>query len=299
MFIKEIPNEYQQRVTKVINYILNNLSEKLSLETLAKLANYSPFHFQKIFKLVMEESPKQYIIRMRLQTAAHSLIVHSDKSITEIALDSGFSSSATFARAFKKYYGISAEEYRSITHLGNHPNIVEAQKIQSKIKKPIKTIILHQDFINNFEVNVEKFSALKGIFVNSKLNDSEDIQNSFAKVVQLAETHDLLTLDSKIIGVVYPHHNLYRAVVTVDEKQIIPPTLQKLEISSGKYAIIKAQGDFAKTFETLVIFSNFWLKKNGYQIANIYYFETFAENPSGKIYENLEKEIYNPIIPIK
>lgn len=299
MFQNQIPNEYRRRINQVINHILKNLKDDLSLEKLAKLVNYSPFHFQKIFKLVMEESPKQYIIRMRLQTAAHSLVVHNNKSITEIALDSGFSSSATFARAFKKYYGISAEEYRSITHMGNHPNREEAQRIQSNIKKPIKTIILQSNFLSNFEVIVEKVPAFKGIFVNSKLDDPEDIQNSFSKIVQLAETHDLLTQESKIMGVVYPHHNLYRAVVTVNAEPLIPSNMQLVEISAGKFAIIKAQGDFAKTFETMVIFSKFWLKKNGYQIANIYYFETFTENPIGKNYEKLEKKIYNPIIPIQ
>lgn len=103
MFKKELPNEYIKKTNEVINFILSNLAEDLSLEKLAKLANYSPFHFQKIFKLVIGETPKQYIIRMRLQTAAHSLVVHHEKSITEIALNSGFSSSATFARAFKVF----------------------------------------------------------------------------------------------------------------------------------------------------------------------------------------------------
>lgn len=95
--------------------MLKNLNEELTLQKLAGIANYSPFHFQKIFKQEIGESPKQYIIRMRLENAAHSLFVYRHRSITEIALDSGFASNATFARAFKNYFGFSAEEFRKLS----------------------------------------------------------------------------------------------------------------------------------------------------------------------------------------
>lgn len=297
MFKKELPNEYIKKTNEVINFILSNLAEDLSLEKLAKLANYSPFHFQKIFKLVIGETPKQYIIRMRLQTAAHSLVVHHEKSITEIALNSGFSSSATFARAFKSFYGISSEEYRSLTHLGKHPDKNKAQKLRLQIKKTAKTIILQPQSFDSFEVKVQKIPPSRGIFINTKLDDSEAIEKAFHKIIQQAEAHDLMTEDSKLLGVVYPHHNLYRAVVTLDDKKIIPPNLHKIEISGGKYAIIKTHGDFAKTFEKLVAFSTFWLQKSGYQIANIFYFEILLENPTSKPYQLVEKDIYNPITP--
>jgi hypothetical protein len=59
--------EYKESVGKVLHYINQNLAGDVSLETLAGLANYSPFHFQKIFSEAMSESPKQYIIRLRLE----------------------------------------------------------------------------------------------------------------------------------------------------------------------------------------------------------------------------------------
>jgi AraC family transcriptional regulator len=65
LFAKNIPKDYRKAVNTVSNFILNNLNAKLSLEELAKVANYSPFHFQKIFKQVTGESPKQFITRSR------------------------------------------------------------------------------------------------------------------------------------------------------------------------------------------------------------------------------------------
>lgn len=230
---------------------------------------------------------------MRLQTAAHSLIVHQNKSITEIALEYGFSSSATFARSFKKYFGVSAEEYRRLTTLGDS----DSPKILHKKPKGAKVITINHRAIENLNVVIKQFPSFQGIFTNAKLDDSNSIQKAFSKISQLAKNHDLISEKSKIIGIVYPHHNLYRAVVTIEIPQIIPPKLQKIEFSAGKYATFKTSGNFEKTFETLVIFSKIWLKENGYKIANIFYFEMFAESPIGQDYELLEKETYNPIAP--
>ena len=65
--------EYQSRIRKVLAYIQENLSEELPLEKLSEVAFFSPFHFQKIFSKYVGESPKQYIMRLRLERIAHYL----------------------------------------------------------------------------------------------------------------------------------------------------------------------------------------------------------------------------------
>ena len=73
---------------------------------------------------IVGETLNQFIQRIRLEKAASQLIDNPKKSITEIAFDCGFSGSATFARAFKESFGISASQYRS----GERP-------VDSKIRK--------------------------------------------------------------------------------------------------------------------------------------------------------------------
>ena len=123
-----IKKEYQQGIQKVLHYISQNLSGDLSLETLASIANYSPFHFQKIFSEAVTESPKQYVMRLRLERAAHYLKVFSDLPVIEIAIGCGFSSPSIFSRAFKNYYGASAEEFRKMS-------IIEISAISNKLSK--------------------------------------------------------------------------------------------------------------------------------------------------------------------
>lgn len=102
-------------IRKVLEFIQMNLSEELSLQRLSGIANYSLFHFQRIFTEVIGESPKQYIIRLRLERAAHYLKVFPGLTISDLADKSGFSSLATFSRAFQNFFSVSAVEYRKMT----------------------------------------------------------------------------------------------------------------------------------------------------------------------------------------
>lgn len=104
--------EYEKRVNRVIDHIRDHLAETLSLEQLAQVAAFSPFHFHRIFRGITRETLFGFIQRVRLERAATALIHHPDESVLAIALDHGFSSAATFARAFKAHFGMSAMQWR-------------------------------------------------------------------------------------------------------------------------------------------------------------------------------------------
>ena len=82
--------EYLSRIRKVLAYIQENLTEDLPLEKLSGIAFFSPFHFQKIFSLYVDESPKQYIIRLRLARIAHYLKLYPGLSISDASFQCGF-----------------------------------------------------------------------------------------------------------------------------------------------------------------------------------------------------------------
>ncbi len=298
-FDKEIPKEYSKRMNEVINFILINLKEDLPLEKLAAVANYSPFHFQKIFKQVTGESPKQFIIRSRLETAAHLLIMHEHKSITEVALENGFSSPANFARSFKDYFGFSADELRNMPINERH-NLHKKRDKQKQLLDTdnfFKSIIIDKATEELLKVSVKRMSSIRGIFINTSLEDDIKIQTAFKKIIQSADAHDLLTQTSYFIGIIYPHQGLYRTVVTINPHQSIPKSLSTTEISTGKFASYRTSGNIKNTFKSIKTFAELWLPKSGYRIANIFGFEILAENPLTKPYHLMEREIYIPVEP--
>ncbi len=301
MIQKDIPKEYKKRINKVVNFILKNLKEELPLEKLASIANYSPFHFQKIFKQVIGESPKQYIIRLRLENASHSIIIYRNKSITEIALDSGFSSPSTFARAFKNYFGISAEELRSLS-----PKNKITKHMYINSKKHFTNV--ESDFINstydikywtkNLKVTVSRIPSYNLIFVNAPLSDTLKIQEGFRKIIQKAETHDLYTDQVKFIGIIYPHQVLYSAAITISNLNKLSDDFNDTVINAGKYATFKIKGNTLQTFHGVHAFYELWLPHSGYQIASPpFCFEILTENPLKTPYHKIEREIYISIEP--
>lgn len=104
--------EYLARIHRAQDYIEENLGEALVLETIAQAANFSPFHFHRLYTALTGETLYQFILRVRLERAASALYSKPHEAVTTIAIDLGFSSSATFARAFKAAFGVSASEYR-------------------------------------------------------------------------------------------------------------------------------------------------------------------------------------------
>ena len=137
---KALRAEYIGRINRVLDYIEANLTGDLSLATLARVANFSPFHFHRIFRIIIGETLNQFIQRRRLEKAASFLLANATRSITEIALDCGFSGSSTFARAFKGTFGVSASEYRAAGCAGQSKNgktKSKENKAESKLRQDV------------------------------------------------------------------------------------------------------------------------------------------------------------------
>ena len=105
--------EYENRVNRVIDHIGAHRGEELTLEALARVAAFSPFHFHRVFKAVTGENLFEHVQRVRLEAAAGALTLRPDAEVLAIALDNGFASASAFARAFKERFGMSATEWRA------------------------------------------------------------------------------------------------------------------------------------------------------------------------------------------
>ena len=126
--------EYDKRVNRVIDHIREHLDEELPLLRLARVAAFSPFHFHRVFKAITGETLFGFVQRLRIERAAGVLRGQADRSVLEVALDHGFSSAATFARAFKAHFGMSATQWRA----GGAERWRARQSAERKTGKPLR-----------------------------------------------------------------------------------------------------------------------------------------------------------------
>src|SRR5215510_12521255 len=103
--------DYQQRILRVLIHIQTHLDEAISLDDLARLACFSPFHFHRIFSGMTGEGVMEHVRRLRLERAAHRL-QFTEEPIVRLAFDAGFETHEAFSRAFKNMFGISPSEFR-------------------------------------------------------------------------------------------------------------------------------------------------------------------------------------------
>lgn len=105
--------EYVKRILKVLIYIEEHVDEEMTLEELAKIACYSPYHFHRIFQAIVGETVYRYVKRLKLEKAAGKLR-YTSQPVTEIALDASYDTPSAFTKAFKQFMGKSPKSYRSL-----------------------------------------------------------------------------------------------------------------------------------------------------------------------------------------
>src|SRR3954463_6592152 len=86
-------------------------AEPLDVPTLARLALVSEAHFIRAFRATFGETPNRYLQRRRVERAMW-LLRSSDRAVTDICMDGGFSSLGTFSRVFRDIVGETPSQHR-------------------------------------------------------------------------------------------------------------------------------------------------------------------------------------------
>lgn len=127
-------NYYVNLINETIEYIEENIHEKVSLEGLAGYFCISKFHFNRMFKTVTGMTLKQYVLGRKL-TQALIPLKERGVSVTDIAYDFGFEYPEVFSRAFKKQFGVSplvCKSEKTNVNLIEKANVVERDIVNYK-----------------------------------------------------------------------------------------------------------------------------------------------------------------------
>jgi AraC-like DNA-binding protein len=105
-------------------------AEPLDVRTVAAVAFLSPAHFSRTFRMVFGETPHRYLQRRRVERSMF-LLRETDRSVTDICFDIGFTSLGTFSRTFREIVGEAPSEYRK-----GHGPIVAPNCVQMANTRP-------------------------------------------------------------------------------------------------------------------------------------------------------------------
>ena len=281
--------EYFSRIQNVIKYIDQNLDSELSLNTLAEAAFFSPFHFHRIFTSILNETPQEFVKRIRLERAANMLLTNHKDSITDIALECGFSSSSVFSRAFKNHFNISASKWKTSKLLKDS----KISKVDSNISKELTSLENYFESLNNYSQNnirsskmsveVKKLPSYNVAYAaNLEGYKIDKIKAAWQKLTGWAGPKNLINDKTVFIGVSYDNPEItdpdkcrYYACITIPEEVETSDGIGKMTIDGGLHGVMRFKGHMNEIENVYTEFFGKWLPQSGYQPTNapfdIYY----------------------------
>ncbi|MFC3746676.1 GyrI-like domain-containing protein [Paenibacillus sp. GCM10012306] len=287
---------YTRQVNAVLDYIHTNLDDDLSLERLAEVAGFSPYHFHRMFKHVVKETLNKYVNRVRIEKASKLLVFHENMSLTEIGLECGFSSSAGFSRSFKIFYGMSPTNYRLQFNIFKPRSVTFAEKhfrhkmqVAGYLSIDIdETIRWAHHYVHTAQI--VHFPPVKVFSIrHSGLSDTgltPELSHAFDKAFRQAHHNGLLSSEPEIIGVSYDDPYMvplekcrYDACVTVTPHSESRDDLEIATLPGGKYAVIEIRGSIHLLWLLSGLLAQSWLPQSGYVLDNRPIIEKHFHNP--------------------
>lgn len=105
--------EYLEKIVGVCAYIDEHFAEEITLEGIADMVGYSKYHFARLFKQFTNASLYKYVNQKRI-AHAEELLSQPNLSVTEIAIQCGFSTTPTFIRMFKQIKNCTPTDFRKL-----------------------------------------------------------------------------------------------------------------------------------------------------------------------------------------
>jgi len=293
---------YKRRINQVIDYVNNNLEKTISLEELASVAFFSPFHFHRIFMAVTGESVNYFTNRLRLEKTAR-LLKFSKHPISDISITCGFSSPPTFSRAFKQYFGISPGSYRNNGKIEN-----------SKIRKELFSLneylvtMSEGELKTSFPVEIRNIPKRRVAYIRVLDSYREGVVlNAFEDIIKWAKKMNLFHSE-RIFGMsiddpmVTPKEKYrYEVCITIPEKFTVDAGdyIETTILPKCKYAVTTVSGNFNLVATATHYLFNNWLINSSFEPDHQPGLEIFLDKENICNWNHFDLELCIPIKNIK
>lgn len=315
---KSLNNEYYIRLNKTIDYIHNHYADELNLTRLADVACFSKFHFHRLFRTMVGETLNDFVQRIRLEKSIQKLIKEPSQSITEIALDCGFSSSQNFATLFKASYGLPPSTVRKEYNWDNYKIKMEKLRIKDKNVLQPAEAYLYDVYRNKRQLPIDRIMDQKSI-PDVKIVErqplrvayvriighyrEETIVPAFKKLLQWATPREYLTGKAIVLGVIgsptsiTPEDKLiFDACITVPDSVKADQWVNIQTLPGGKFGVhhCEIERNSAEAMWMNVMLN--WLFHSDYQPDDRPLWQIFYNDPET---HPLKHQILDLCLPIK
>ena len=274
-----------ERIFNIIDFIEKNMYEPIDIHDIARASNYSTYHFCRIFRSLVGDSPKEYLRKRRLTIAAERL-AKGESSILNIALDCQFESHASFTRSFKQLFKMTPEQYREGSdpfrliykdqfspHMLHHLQNRLAMEPEIVIRPEVKIIGIARQYQED-DLDIETlWSAFRP---NVSQIENRVGCNAFGIYEEYQENDTNVEFS-------------YICSVEVSDFDHVPEGMISRVIPEHLYAVFQHKGAISSLPETLKYIWGSWLPKSRYDYVEKPDFELYAP---GNQPETAEKMLF-------
>ncbi|WP_431303791.1 AraC family transcriptional regulator [Sediminicoccus sp. BL-A-41-H5] len=253
--------DHATRIARAMAHLAAQPDRTPSLEELADVAAFSPWHFHRAYRSLTGETPAETLARIRLSRAAAALI-KSDAPMARIAAAAGYGSTAAFTRAFREALGIPPGAYRQRAAIG--APIPEEETMQDIII--VETPPLHLAALPHRG----SFDAMGPVF---------------DRLGAWAGARGLINETTRFIGI-YPDdpHSVPEAelrslaALTVPPGTPLDPGMEVVDIPALRCARLRYQGPYAELEAVYERLYGAWLPQSGEEAGDFPVFEEYLND---------------------
>ena len=261
-------------IIRAIAYIEGNLQEAISMAQIAEAACYSLYHFCRMFNSLTHHTPYEYLMRRRLSEAARELI-DTDKKIIEIAFDYEFNTPETFARAFKRMFGVQPNQWRKQGKL-------QARLLMPPLTKAYLWHLNRDDALKPVLIEQQAFQAV-GLMTLVQ-QDLSVVRKLWRLLLQELEQTGFSDDSASYYGIVWHPENweregfFYMAGQAGNATKLKHPALVVTTIPAGAYVRVLHKGPWQERHLSLEYLYHTWLPKSGKRLAFPLEIEVYGPN---------------------
>jgi AraC family transcriptional regulator len=264
------------------------------------------------------ETLNDFVQRIRLERSVPMLITDLNKSITDIALDCGFSSSQNFAKIFKAHYGMTPSFYRRKYNWNDYT--IKMRNLKGENKDNLQPVdafiydtycnkrqlpvdkILDKQFVP--EVRIDNLPDLRVAYIRYRGHyNYETIDSVWRQLTQWANPRGLIENGSIALGVIWSNPGItpddkliHDACITVPESIKADRWVDIQVLPGGKFAFHCCEIDTAHFDEAWMSFILNWLASSDYQLDDRPPYQIYYNDPNT---HPLKHHILDLCLPIK